>query len=132
MPARLAIPILAAAAAAALLGGCGGSSSGGSTSGGSATSPSQGATAPAGASARACPIDASGIEALRAAGVSCGEAQRLASGWRRSASCAPAAGASRSACTVRSYRCLAASTARGYTVGCSRPGRSVAFIVRRR
>ena len=132
MPARLASPIAAVAVAAVLLGGCGGSgsssSSGGTTGGTGATSSST--EGPPGASATLCAIDVGGFEGVRATGVSCGTAQRLAIAWRHSGACEPAAGASRSSCSVRSYRCLATSTARGYTVGCSRPGHSVAFIVR--
>jgi hypothetical protein len=102
----------------------------GSTTGGE-SSGAKTSTAPAGASAHACVLNAGGAEGLRATAVSCGEARRVALGWRRSDACAPAGGASRAACTVRSYRCLATSTARGFTVGCSRPGRSLAFTVRR-
>jgi hypothetical protein len=133
VPVRLATPIAIAVLAAALLGGCGGSSSSSSTTGGSGGSPgASSSTAPAGASAHVCVLNAGGAEGLRATGVSCGKAQRLAIAWRRSGACAPAGGASRSACTVSSYRCLTTSTARGFTVACSRPGRSVAFTVRPR
>lgn len=121
---------MTAALAAALLGGCGGSSPGSSSGGGEPGA--SGSTAPAGASAKVCVLNAGGAEGLRATGISCGEAQRVAIGWRRGAGCEPAAGASRASCSVRSYRCLATSTARGYSVGCSRPGRSLAFTVRRR
>lgn len=131
MSVRLATRFAIVALAAALLAGCGGSGSG-SSSGGSSSGGTGSSSAPAGASAEACVLSVGGLEGLRAAGISCGKAQKLAIGWRRSAGCAPAAGASRSACTVGGYRCLATSTARGYTVGCAQPGRSVAFIVRRR
>lgn len=129
MPVRLATPIAIAAFAAALLGGCGGSSSS-TAGGGEPGAPSS--SAPAGASVRVCPLNAGGVESLRATAVSCGAAQRVAIAWRRDGACAPAGGASRSSCTVRPYRCLATSTARGFAVGCSRPGRSIAFIGRRR
>lgn len=129
---RLAAPLAIVALAATLAVGCGDSSSRDSNAGGTASSPpASTSTAPAGASAHACPLDAGGAERLRATGVSCGEAQRLALAWNRSEACASPAGASRSGCTVRSYRCLAAATDRGLSVGCSRRGRSVAFIVRR-
>jgi hypothetical protein len=98
--------------------------------GGSAAPDAGGSTAPAGASARACVLSTGGAAGLRATGVACGTAQRLAIAWRHSTACAPAADASRAACTVRSYRCLATSTDRGLAVDCSRPGRSVAFTVR--
>ncbi|HEX2391947.1 MAG TPA: hypothetical protein VHI77_03410 [Solirubrobacterales bacterium] len=121
---QLAIAVLVVAG----LGGCGG----GSSSGGSAEPKTSGSTAPAGASAHACALNAGGVEGLRATGLACGTAQRIGLAWRRSSACRPPAGASRAACAVRSYRCLATSTDRGLAVGCSRPGRSVAFTVRRR
>jgi hypothetical protein len=46
-------------------------------------------------------------------------------------SCQRPAGASRWGCSIDSYRCQAVVTDRGWSVSCSRPGRSVAFLVRR-
>lgn len=126
---RLAVPIAIVALSAAALVGCGDSSSEQSSSGATAP-PASTSTAPAGASAHACPLSAGGAEGLRATGVSCGKAQRLAIAWRRSGECVPPAGASRSACTISSYRCLAAATGRGLAVSCARPGRAVAFTAR--
>jgi hypothetical protein len=40
-------------------------------------------------------------------------------------------GASRWGCSIPSYRCQAVVTDRGWSVSCSRPGRSVAFVLRR-
>jgi hypothetical protein len=120
---RLAVPLVALALAAASLAGCGSSSD---TTGGSSA-----ATAPVGASARTCATRAAGAESLRATGVSCGLARRVMYGWQRRGSCAAPAGASRSACTSRSYRCLGARTDRGVAVSCSRRGRSIAFLARR-
>jgi hypothetical protein len=127
---RLAAPIAIALLAAALAAGCGGSSDQGSRSGGSTGAPTT-STGPAGASAQSCPIEANRTEVLRATGVSCGKAQRLVAAWERSESCAPPAGASRSACDVGGYRCLSAATDRGFGISCSRPGRSIAFIAKR-
>ncbi|MGN6254317.1 MAG: hypothetical protein ACTHO8_04965 [Solirubrobacterales bacterium] len=125
---RLATPIVALAV---LLGAASGCGSSGESSAGSTASPGAGSsTGPAGASARACPLEVEGIGGLRAAGVSCDEAQRIASAWHRGSGCA-APGASHSACTVRGYRCIGTATGRGLSVGCSLPGRSVAFTVRR-
>ncbi|HSS42695.1 MAG TPA: hypothetical protein VLK37_09140 [Solirubrobacterales bacterium] len=45
-------------------------------------------------------------------------------------SCKRPPGASRWGCSIDSYRCQAVVTDRGWSVSCSRPGRSVAFIVR--
>lgn len=124
---RFATPILAIALLLAALSGCGGSSD----ETGSTTLPRAGSsTSPAGASVHACSLDVGGVKGLRAAGVSCGEAQRLASAWRRNAGCAANPGASHSACTVRGYRCIGTVTGRGLAVSCSRPGRAVSFTFR--
>jgi hypothetical protein len=45
-------------------------------------------------------------------------------------SCRRPPGASRWGCSIESYRCQAVVTDRGWSVSCSRPGRSVAFVVR--
>jgi hypothetical protein len=128
---KLAAQIAIALLAAALLGGCGGYSNDGSTGGSSTQPPAGTSTAPAGASARACPVDAAGAEGLRATGISCGEAQRVVAAWQRGGSCAPPPGASRAGCEAAGYRCLGTATDRGFAVGCSQPGRSVAFVVKR-
>lgn len=117
--------------AAALLGGCGGSSSEDSTGGSRPAPPANTSTAPAGATAHGCALSVAGIEGLRVTAVSCGEGQRLAGAWRRSEDCAPPGGASRSACTVRSFRCIATATDRGHSVSCAGKGRSIAFTARR-
>jgi hypothetical protein len=136
---RLAIPLAIAVLAAVLLAGCGGSSSseGSSSSSGPAqtepgTSPKGSAPgAPIGASARNCDTGAVDVEALRTVGVSCGRARQVMHGWQRNGSCAAPTGSSRTSCTARSYRCLSARTDRGLVVGCSRPGESIAFVVKR-
>lgn len=125
---RLATPILALLLLAALS-GCGGSSS--EESGSTASPGAHTSTSPAGASAHSCPLDVDGVKGLRATGVSCADAQRLAGAWRRDAGCAASPGASHSACTVSGYRCIGTVTDRGLSVSCSRPGRSVAFSFRR-
>jgi hypothetical protein len=134
---RLAAPIAILLLAAALLAGCGDSSSDGGSGTGEATtstgagSPPKGnGSGPVGASARSCPVDANGTEGLRATGISCGEAQRLAAGWQTDPRCASRADASRSSCKVGSYTCLAAATDRGLAVSCAQPGRSIAFIAK--
>jgi type IV pilus biogenesis protein CpaD/CtpE len=40
-------------------------------------------------------------------------------------------GASRWGCSIDSYRCQGVVTARGWSISCSQPGRSVAFVLRR-
>lgn len=122
---RFAAP-LALLLVLAAIAGCGGSSSTESPSG---AGPRGGtSTAPAGASAHGCPLDVDGVEGLKATGVPCGEAQRVASGWRRADACAKSG--SRSGCSVRTYRCVATASGRGWSVSCSKPGRSIAFTVR--
>jgi len=127
---RLATPLAVLALAAGLLVGCGGYSSEG-TDTGSGSSGAQTSTAPVGASVHACPLDVAGTQGLRATGVSCGEAQRVALAWRGGSSCTAAPGASHSACSVHGYRCIGTATDRGLAVSCARPGRAVAFTVRR-
>ena len=51
--------------------------------------------------------------------------------WEHNSDCDHPAGASRWGCSVGSYRCQGVVTDRGWSVSCSRPGRSVAFLVRR-
>lgn len=46
-------------------------------------------------------------------------------------SCKRPAGASRWGCSIDAYRCQAVVVDRGWSVSCSRPGGSVAFLVRR-
>ncbi len=128
---RFAIPIAVVVLAAALAGGCG--SSGDDSSGSStATAPKSGAErAPAGASARECADNAGAAKSLRATGVSCKQAKKLAKAWSEAAGCAPPDGASRSSCQLEGdYDCLAAMTGRGLAVSCARPGRSVAFTIK--
>jgi hypothetical protein len=125
---RFAAAPLALLLILAALSGCGSSSSSGTTSGSGA--PQAGtSTAPAGASAQSCPLNLDGIKALRVTGVPCGEATRVASGWRSTATCAKSG--SRSGCSVRSYRCAATASGRGWSVSCAKPGRSIAFTARR-
>jgi hypothetical protein len=50
--------------------------------------------------------------------------------WEHSPDCDRPAGASRWGCSVGAYRCQAVVVDRGWSVSCSRPGDSVAFIVR--
>jgi hypothetical protein len=45
-------------------------------------------------------------------------------------SCKRPPGASRWGCSIDSYRCQGVVTDRGWSVSCSAPGRSVAFVIR--
>jgi|SRR5215213_11805462 len=121
---RLAIPLAIVALAAALLAGCGDSGDGGSGTTAQPVPNAKGA-APAGATAHEC----MGGGSVRATGLSCEKAQRLVKSWKGIEKCAPGAGASRSSCPIEGgYRCLAVVTAKGVSVSCARPGRSIAFI----
>jgi hypothetical protein len=113
---------------AAILGGCGGSY-GDDSSSGAGPERAGTSTAPAGASAQACPLDVDGVEGLRVTGVPCREGQQVALGWRRAKECAKFG--SRSGCSLRSYRCVASATDRGWSVSCAKAGSSIAFTVRR-
>lgn len=126
---RLATPLAVLALAAGLLAGCGGSSPESSTETGRARAGGQ--AAPAGAAARSCHAGEAGVEGLAATGATCTEARHVMLGWTHSGVCRPAAGASRASCRALSYVCLAAATGRGWSVSCSKPGRSIAFTVRR-
>jgi hypothetical protein len=46
-------------------------------------------------------------------------------------SCRRPKGASRWGCSIDSYRCQGVVTDRGWSISCSQPGRSVAFVIRR-
>jgi hypothetical protein len=133
---RPATPLAIVALAAVLLSGCGGSSSsttaGSTATGAAAAASGPGApSAPIGASARNCDPHAADVEGLRAVGVSCGAARKVMYGWQLLGACATPSAASRTSCTVRSFRCLSGRTDRGVVVGCSRPGESIAFIAKR-
>lgn len=50
--------------------------------------------------------------------------------WEANSACRRPQGASRWGCSVGGYRCQGVVTDRGYSISCSKPGRSVAFTVR--
>jgi hypothetical protein len=58
-------------------------------------------------------------------------AQKVRLAWERNPDCKPPRGASRWGCSVGSYRCQGVVTGRGWSISCSRPGRSLAFTVPR-
>lgn len=51
--------------------------------------------------------------------------------WERNPDCKPPRGASRWGCSVGPYRCQGVVTGRGWSISCSRPGRSLGFTVPR-
>jgi hypothetical protein len=53
----------------------------------------------------------------------------LRAAWEKESSCKHPQGASRWGCSVDSYRCQAVVVDRGWSVGCARPGRSIAFTI---
>lgn len=58
-------------------------------------------------------------------------AREVRAAWEQSAACKHPRGASRWGCSVGAYRCQGVVTDRGWSVDCAKPGRSVAFMVRR-
>lgn len=58
-------------------------------------------------------------------------AQRVRAAWERDPSCEPPQGASRWGCSVGSYRCQGVVVGRGWSISCSKPGKSIAFLVPR-
>lgn len=128
---RRAAPLAVLALVAALLLGCGSSSSQESSTGGGAQPQGGTSTAPAGATALSCSSGEASVTGLKATGTTCTEARHLMLGWTHSSACRPPQGASRSSCPALSYRCLATATDRGWSVSCSKPGRAIAFSVRR-
>ncbi|HEY8083374.1 MAG TPA: hypothetical protein VIE64_07445 [Solirubrobacterales bacterium] len=115
---------------AILLAGCGSDGDSSNTTAPEATTSSATPTAPAGATAQSCKSKSAGLEALRVTGIDCGAGRAVATAWTRSASCTRE-GESRSACTVRGYRCLGVVTERGLALSCAQPGRSVSFVASR-
>jgi hypothetical protein len=111
----------------------GGAETAESTAPGGAENPEahqSGAEGPTGVVARPCRNTGEAGLLLRVTGVSCSTGRKVAASWRSKSGCAPAAGESRSACTVGGFRCLTVSVGQGLAVTCARPERSIAFIVK--
>jgi hypothetical protein len=104
----------------------------GATPGGAETAEAHqsGAEGPTGITARPCRNTGEEGLLMRVTGVSCSTGKKVAASWRSKSGCAPAAGESRSACTVGGFRCLTVSVGQGLAVTCARPERSIAFIVK--
>jgi hypothetical protein len=60
-----------------------------------------------------------------------GVAQRVQAAWERNPSCKPPQGASRWGCSVGPYRCQGVVVGRGWSVSCSKPDKSIAFLIPR-
>lgn len=118
---------LAVALIALFVAGCGSSESGSSSG-----KRSQGGQAPAGANARSCAASMPGVSELRATGAACSVAAQVVGAWAAERGCTLTARASRSACTVGRYRCLATTSEHGLAVSCAHTGRSISFVARRR
>jgi hypothetical protein len=119
--------------AALLVAGCGSGGSSGTTSG-TETSPAGTSTAPetpTGVRSRACRTGGEETLLLRVTNVGCAQGASVAARWRSSPDCSPAAGQSRSACSIGGFRCLTSVAGRGLAVTCARPEHSIAFIVER-
>jgi hypothetical protein len=126
----LTLILSTAVAAALLVAGCGSGESTETTAGGVETSEAHqsGAEGPSGIRARPCLSPGKPAVLMRVTGVSCSKGKSVAAGWASRSGCAPAAGDSRSACTVDGFRCLTTVAGRGLAVTCARPERSVAFL----
>ena len=59
------------------------------------------------------------------------ETREVRVAWERNPGCRPPRGASRWGCTVGSYRCQGVVSGRGWSISCSKPGRSLRFTVPR-
>jgi hypothetical protein len=125
---------------ALLVAGCGGGSEGGSNS----TAPSEGgatveggapkkATAPnvpAGSKVIACKEGETEAKQLRATAIDCGTARATMRQWQRSHACTLGKSASRSSCSLGTFRCQAARVDAGAAVSCAHPGGDVAWIAK--
>jgi hypothetical protein len=143
-PLRPVLGVLALAlamAAGGALAGCG-SSTGGTTgtsgeggAGSETTAPPPSAAtspgAPPGVTVKTCSDDLTEPPGVRVTGASCAEGRATVAAWTGKQACFSPEGASRHACTVGSYRCIAAATDRGIAANCARPGRSISFVVGR-
>lgn len=57
--------------------------------------------------------------------------REVRSAWEQSPDCRRPRGASRWGCSVGPYRCQGVVADRGWSISCAKPGKSIAFIVRR-
>ncbi|HEX7280127.1 MAG TPA: hypothetical protein VF255_10960 [Solirubrobacterales bacterium] len=57
--------------------------------------------------------------------------RRVRLAWERNPNCERPQGTSRWGCSVGPYRCQGVVTGRGWSISCSRPGRSLGFTVPR-
>jgi hypothetical protein len=79
-----------------------------------------------------CKTRAPALSGLRATGVDCGPARQVMFAWADAGGrCRPTPGESRSACSVKGYRCLAVTVGTesggGTAVNCATEGRSISF-----
>jgi hypothetical protein len=122
----LAASLLAVALLATLAGGCSSSSTNAAGEGSTKTA------APPGAVVPVCTAAPAGVATLRVSGVDCAKGREVVSAWIAKSACRAVPGASRTSCTADTYRCLGATTELGLAVSCSRPGRSISFVSRRK
>lgn len=125
---RSAVAVLAVLTAALFVAGCGGGSSSSSSSTAPKSTPKKATApnAPAGSRVTSC---GEGTR-LRATAVSCETARAMVGAWERNQDCAPAAGASRSSCSIGRFRCQSVHVDQGIAVSCAGPAANVAFLVK--
>jgi hypothetical protein len=81
---------------------------------------------------RTCRTEAVKKRTMLAVDVSCKKAVAIAEAVAGRSECLPAAGESRSACTVGEFRCTSTTAQQGISVSCGRPGHSVGFLAKPR
>jgi hypothetical protein len=132
----LAIAVVVAAMAVSACGSSSEETTGGGDSAPTAPAnpsqpPASSSSAPGGVEATACGSVGSATR-VRATGVACARARKLASAWSAAENCTIPKGASRGSCRVSGTVCLSTVSGRGIAVSCAKPDQSVAFIARRR
>ncbi|HVT00045.1 MAG TPA: hypothetical protein VHE08_05960 [Solirubrobacterales bacterium] len=132
---KLAVLATVAVLGAALLAaGCGGGSSstgpagGASGNGGAKTATAP--NAPPGSRVVTCSEGGAETEQLRAAAVDCATARATMRRWQRSHACTLGRSASRSSCSLGSFRCQAVRVGRGASVSCAHADGDVSFIAK--
>lgn len=81
---------------------------------------------------RTCRTEAVKKRTMLAVDVSCQRAEAIAEAVAGRPECLPAAGESRSGCTVEGFSCTSTTAQQGISVSCGRPGHSIGFLAKPR